>query len=514
MGKKIYNFDDFVNESYLNEGLFSWLKDKFERLTGWTKSFFQLIKNDAIKKIPYGPGQGNPAAMLFIPENGPIEDQIKGYKTGSSYQGLKEAVIPLEYTGEDGSVRNIKIEELKDDLIDLYVSKIKGGRAKAIFIYGAPGIGKTEAVAQVATQLDLSVLYLDLQFMGPEDFIGVPIQYDIRKPEFSEVIDKETGKKEIVVIDFGSGFTRSNPPCILPRDNGANGKGGIIFMDEANRANPIVLKSLMQFVQKGRIGDYNLPPKWVIVAAGNRPEEAEVVEPEGAFAERFTFVNYVPELGVDPESGAITGGWAKWASSSGKIIPELIYFLADNRDLFHRLDTEKKALNFPTPRSWTDGSLILGDYMRNKGLSSWRDVPATKLKNIFFDQVGPQAAGKFADFLDILRIATDSDIEEMLTDPDGARVIHEFKKEKRFLFGLIQALINKIPNGDPEKLLNMVKYISRYGQFEVLTWLMKRIHDKFPEFAKIELPYKDEPGWEFRREAAEIIRQGKKEQGL
>ena len=102
----------------------------------------------------------------------------------------------------------------------------------------------------------------------------------------------------------------------------------------------------------------------------------------------------------------------------------------------------------------------------------------------------------------------------MLTDPDGARVIPEFKKEKRFIFGLIQALINKVPNGDPEKLLNIVKYISRYGQFEVLTWLLKRIHDKFPEFANIELPYKDEPGWEFRREAAEIIRQGKKEQGL
>jgi hypothetical protein len=349
--------------------------------------------------------------------------------------------------------------------------------------------------------------------MSPEDFIGVPSQHDIQKPEYIEVEDKKTGFLQRVVKDFGSGFTRSNPPSNLPRDNGQNGKGGLIFLDEANRANKITLQSLMQFVQMGRIGEYHLPSKWIIVAAGNRPSEAEVVEPDGAFAERFTFVNYVSELGVDA-GGAITGGWAKWASSSGKIIPELIYFLADNRELFHRLDTEKKALNFPTPRSWSDGALILGDYMRNEGLSSWRDVPATKLKNIFFDQVGPQAAGKFADFLDILRKATDSDIEEMLTDPDDARVIPEFKKEKRFLFGLIQTLINKVPNGDPEKLLNIVKYISRYGQYEVLTWLVKRIYDKFPEFGKYEPSYKDEPGWEFRKEAVEIIRQGKKEQGL
>jgi hypothetical protein len=349
--------------------------------------------------------------------------------------------------------------------------------------------------------------------MSPEDFIGVPSQHDIRNPEYVEVEDKKNGFLQRIVKDFGSGFTRSNPPSNLPRDNGENDKGGLIFLDEANRANPVTLKALMQFVQMGRIGEYNLPSKWIIVAAGNRPEEADVAEFDFAFADRFTIVNYVPELGVDA-GGAITGGWAKWASSSGKILPEVIYFLADNRELFHRLDTEKKVLNFPTPRSWTDGALVLNDYMKNKGISSWRDVPATKLKNIFFDQVGPQAAGKFADFLDILRKATDSDIEEMLTDPDKARVIPEFKKEKRFLFGLIQTLINKIPNGDPEKLLNMVKYISKYGQYEVLTWLVKRIYDKFPDFGKYEPSYKDEPGWKFRKEAVEILIQGKKEQGL
>ena len=517
MGNKIYNFDDFVNESYVNEGLFSWLKKNvMDRLTGWSKSFYQLLNNDAIKKIPSGPKKGKPVAMLFIPENGPIDKQMAefyGTKANES-QEIEEAVVDLEYSEDDGSVRNINAEDLMEEIKDLYQSKISGGRAKPIFIYGAPGIGKTQIVGQAASDLGIEVLELDLQFMNPEDFIGVPVQVDIKKPEFSEEWDRTTGEKTVVVKDYGAGFTRSNPPSILPRDNGANGKGGLIFLDEANRANPIVLRSLMQFVQMGRIGDYKLPSKWIIVAAGNRPSEAEVAEFDFAFADRFVIVNYVPELGVDNETGLITGGWAKWASSSGKIIPELIYFLADNRELFHRLDTEKKVLNFPTPRSWTDGALILGDYMRNKGLSSWRDVPATKIKNIFFDQVGPQAAGKFGEFLDILRKATASDIEEMLTDPDGARIIPEFRKEKRFIFGLIQALINKVPDGDPEKLLNMVKYISRYGQFEILTWLQKRIYDKFPEFGKYEPAYKDEPGWEFRKKAVNIIVQGKKEQGL
>jgi len=517
MSNKIYNFDDFVNESYLNEGFIPWLKKNvIDQLSGWTKSFYQALANGLIKTIPSGPKKGKPVAMLFIPENGPIDKQMEefyGKKVFNESQEIEEAVIPQEYPEEDQSVRNVNAEDLMEDIRDLYESKVSGGRAKPIFIYGAPGIGKTQIVTEVVKSLGISQLNLDLQFMSPEDFIGVPSQYDIQKPEYIEVEDKKTGFLQKIVKDFGSGFTRSNPPSNLPRDNGQNGKGGLIFLDEANRANPVTLKALMQFVQMGRIGEYQLPSKWIIVAAGNRPSEAEVAEFDFAFADRFVIVNYVSELGINDE-GEFEKGWSKWASSSGKIIPELIYFLADNRELFHRLDTEKKLLNFPTPRSWTDGALILGDYMRNKGLSSWRDAPSTKIKNIFFDQVGPQAAGKFGDFLDILRKATDSDIEEMLTDPDKARVIPEFKKEKRFLFGLIQALINKVPNGDPEKLLNMVKYISRYGQFEIVSWLVKRIYDKFPEFGKYEPAYKDEPGWEFRKKAVDIIVQGKKEQGL
>jgi MoxR-like ATPase len=297
MGKKIYNFDDFVNESYVSEGLFSWFKKNvMDRLTGWTKSFYQALENGLIKTIPSGPKKGKPVAMLFVPENGPIDKQIAefyGTKANES-QEIEEAVAPLEYTEEDQSVRNINAEDLTEEIMDLYESKVSGGRAKPIFIYGAPGIGKPQIVGQAATALGIPLLNLDLQFMGPEDFIGVPVQVDTKKPEFSEVEDETTGEKTMGVKDFGSGFTRSNPPSILPRNNGANGKGGIIFMDEANRANPIVLRSLMQFVQMGRIGDYNLPTKWVIVAAGNRPAEAEVAEFDFAFADRFTIVNYVP----------------------------------------------------------------------------------------------------------------------------------------------------------------------------------------------------------------------------
>jgi MoxR-like ATPase len=56
-----------------------------------------------------------------------------------------------------------------------------------------------------------------------------------------------------------------------------------------NRANKAVLNFIMQFVQKGKVSEYQLPDKWVIVAAGNRPEEAEgVADFDFALAGRFT----------------------------------------------------------------------------------------------------------------------------------------------------------------------------------------------------------------------------------
>lgn len=158
---------------------------------------------------------------------------------------------------QDQSIRNINAEELTEAIVDLYQSKISGGRAKPILIYGAQDIRKTEITEQTAASLGVPFLNLDLELAVPEEFTS-----------------------------------------LLPRDNGANGKGGIIFMDGADRANPAVLRSLFQLVAIGKVwvGDYNLPTKWIIVATGNMniPHTATRLSREEidfAFADRFTIVN-------------------------------------------------------------------------------------------------------------------------------------------------------------------------------------------------------------------------------
>ena len=460
MAKKIFTFKQFINESYsVNEGIFDFISSLIGKVKGWASTFYQNIKDGLISKITEGPNKGKPAAMLFLPENGSILSQV------NSFYGVKtnEAKIPLEYTGEDQSVRNIDADELRKDILRLYRSKARGGRAKPIFIYGAPGIGKTQIVAQAADELGVALINMDLQFMNPEDFLGIPKVIDIDQPEI------EDGK----VLSPGKGFTRSNPPRVLPPDNFPNGKGGIIFMDEMNRANKPVLNSIMQFVQMGRIGEYILPDKWIIIAAGNRPEEAEgVADFDFALADRFTIKNYVPTVEK----------WAEWADKNEKILPELVTFLMFNKELFHHLDTEKKVLNYPTPRSWADGALILRDEIIDSGKTSWRDIPRDTILGIFYDQVGPQAAGKFVAYLDILRNVTEKDMDDIINDPSHAAKIESAEKQKSVLYGVMEMVSKKVKEYDTQKLYNIMEYFNQYEQLEPLSWLYKSLITKFPEF--------------------------------
>lgn len=498
--RRIKSFSEHVNESFLNEGIISWVRSKIKSLTGWAKDFYTKVADGKFKRIPEGPNKGKPVVMLFAWENGSIEKQLENYFDGRG-EGIEEAIVPLEYPEEDQSVRNVSAEELIDEIKFLWSSNSSGGRGKPIFIYGAPGIGKTQIVSQVADEIGkLDVIFMDLQFMSPEDFKGVPSLVTLREPG-GWIKNK---------FDVGDRITVSNPPFELPRKN--DGRKGIIFLDEMNRANEIVQNSLMNFVQSGRIGTYQMEKRdWILVAAGNRPSEAPSVRDfDFALADRFTIVNYVPTLGIDKDTYEIKGGWAKWASQKNTIIPEVIYFLAERPDLFHKLDTDKKVLNFPTPRSWTDGALILHDRMKHLGVNSWRDLNLKTIENIFFDQVGPEAAGQFAEYLRLVKIMSKEDMKEVIESPENAKIPEQFKKDKRLIYGLCQNLLNMISDGDPEKLYNLCLYASRYNQNEILTWVLKRVYDRYPEFKRFDRNFSSEPGWEWKNKAAKLAAEVKK----
>ena len=191
------------------------------------------------------------------------------------------------------SVPDMNAHEIVKDLCDDYHILCDTGIQKPMFIYGAPGIGKTELVAQVCERLSIAFLPVELRYSQPVDLIGVP-----------KVIDEKISSSQ-----YGSGVTRSNPPMFWPRSNWPkgiipegmteeDGPGGYIFFDEFNRADSYVMDSLMQFVQTRALPgtDYKLPSKWGIVAAGNRPKDDrsdKIKDMGSAMIDRFNLVNYV-----------------------------------------------------------------------------------------------------------------------------------------------------------------------------------------------------------------------------
>jgi hypothetical protein len=473
--KKMYNYTQF-NLNERNRWL-TWIHDKFlNTLSGWTKDFYNMLKNGLIRKIPSGPNAGKPWAILFLPDQEmSIVEQLRNYKMSS----ISENKVPLEHP----VLTNVGTEDLKRDIIEYYQVKLKlaqyadmpdeqkdpdddvlGMKAKPIFIYGAPGVGKTELVAFCCDYLKIPLLFLDVQFMNPEDFKGIPKTFQYRNPTI------EDGK----ILDPGAGFTRDNPPSVFPRDNGSGrfeNKGGIIFMDELNRSNPIVLNTMMQFVQQGRIGsEYTLPNKWCLVAAGNRKDDdpsGNIAEVGTALTSRFSVVNYVPNYDKTTGKSEGIGEWKAWAKRELGIVPELISYLDTFPEELHVNDpNDEKQGSFPSPRSWTEASKILYGKLYLKNHTTWRNAGTDLVRSIFRKEIGIKSTDKFVKYLTFLENYTPRDLQLIIEDPSRAKDMTIDTQYPICIANYLKNIVDDIVDEEKNHAANMnlIKYFNRMSK--------------------------------------------------
>ena len=203
-------------------------------------------------------------------------------------------------------------------LQDIICSTVPIDYYRPIFIWGSPGIGKSQIVKQAAKKINYEVVDLRLQLMGPLDIRGIPF-YD------------ESSKKAVWA-----------PPSMLPYEN----KPGILFLDELPTAPRAVQASTLQLILDRRSGEYELPSKWKIIAAGNDLSDNlashDVIAP---LANRFIHLNLKPNF----------YDWFMWAIDIGGINPIVIDFIIRHTEYFiadGNTNTEDSIKSFPTPRSW------------------------------------------------------------------------------------------------------------------------------------------------------------------
>lgn len=258
-----------------------------------------------------------------------------------------------------------------------------------VFLWGAPGVGKSAIVRQTAQAHGLQLRDVRAVLLDPVDLRGIPHLN-------------------------GDGRTHWAVPEFLPRDG-----AGVLFLDELNAAPPMVQAACYQLVLDRCIGEYRLPDGWMCVGAGNRAKDRAVVhEMPTALRNRF----------VHLEIEADSGDWSQWAIAS-RINPVIVAFLRWRPELLHRFDPNERA--FPSPRSWEFAAKILAT-----------NPPAHVELDLLKGTVGEGAAVELSAFLRIYRELPN--VDQILIDPAGSSV----PQQPAALYAVCSALSYRADHGN------------------------------------------------------------------
>lgn len=202
-------------------------------------------------------------------------------------------------------------KELKTYLDRLLTQKLQ----ISTMIWGAPGIGKSSIVSQLAREHSIGFVDVRLSQLAPTDLRGLPVAID--------------------------GISKWYQPEFLPRSG-----EGILFLDELNMAPPAMQGVAQQLILDRCVGSYIVPDGWFVWAAGNRKEDrGAVFDMPSPLANRFL------HLQVEPDFDSF-----KAYALEINVHEQILAFLSYRPTLLHQLDPRQPA--WCSPRSWVMASAL------------------------------------------------------------------------------------------------------------------------------------------------------------
>ncbi len=242
----------------------------------------------------------------------------------------------------------MNIKQAKDDIentVRLYLKKDEFGeyripvvRQRPIFLLGAPGIGKTAVMEQIAQELQIALVSYSMTHHTRQSALGLPFiahktyggrEYDISEYTMSEIISaiyetmEESGIRE-----------------------------GILFLDEINCVSETLAPAMLQFLQYKIFGRHRVPEGWVIVTAGNPPEYNKSVR-------EFDVVTMDRLKVMEVEADFRT--WKEYALER-HLHSAVLNFLDLKKEYFYHMEITAKGRSYVTARGWEDLSEILCHY--------------------------------------------------------------------------------------------------------------------------------------------------------
>ena len=228
------------------------------------------------------------------------------------------------------------------DTIEAYMAVDEDGmplipadKQRPLFLLGAPGIGKTAIMSQIANELGVGLVSYSMTHHTRQSALGLPLivhhnyegfEYDSSDYTMSEIVSS--------IYDYmaETGLQR-----------------GILFLDEINCVSETLYPSMLQFLQFKTFGRHSVPEGWVVACAGNPPEyNRSVHEFDIVTLDRLRTIEVEPDYET----------WKAYAADAG-VHPAVLSFLETKKDCFYKVESTPNGKIFVTARGWEDLSRII-----------------------------------------------------------------------------------------------------------------------------------------------------------
>lgn len=335
-------------------------------------------------------------------------------------------------------------QEIKDT-IEAYLLKDEYGeyvipqiRQRPVLLLGAPGIGKTQIMEQIARECQVGLVSYTITHHTRQSAIGLPF-----------ISKKEFGGKEYSVTEY----TMSEIVASIYNKIEKTGlKEGILFIDEINCVSETLAPAMLQFLQCKMFGNHEIPQGWVIVAAGNPPEYNKSVR-------EFDVVTMdrVKKIEVEPDFAV----WKEYAVKN-QLHPAVISYLSTRTANFYRMETTVDGRTFATPRGWEDLSQMLVVYEK-LGKKMDREVVRQYIQH-------EKIAKDFANYLELYeKYQMDYQLEAVLhgeiDDALKKKASHASFDEK---LSVVSLLLSRVRNAFADVLRGQKRIDLLYGQLKEL----------------------------------------------
>lgn len=264
----------------------------------------------------------------------------------------------------------MNIQEAKEQIeksVRIYLMKDEYGnyripieRQRPVFLLGAPGIGKTAVMEQIAQEMDLALVSYSMTHHTRQSALGLPF---IRHKNYqgTEFDVSEYTMSEIVASVYEA-MEKSKKT------------EGILFLDEINCVSETLAPSMLQFLQYKTFGKHKIPDGWVVATAGNPPQFNRSVR-------EFDIVTMDRMKVLEVEADYDT--WRKYAVNRG-LHGAIITYLDIKKQDFYVIENTVDGKSYVTARGWEDLSetiylyeengfavdeTLVGQYLRNKRIS-------------------------------------------------------------------------------------------------------------------------------------------------